>query len=143
MLFEREDKKPIENVSDKQLRRQLGYKRGGDDTFAILSESNGGYVQMLGGGVACCLEWRDIEGGKHYRAYQEPPCVTWKEDTKLGRILLQPREFFRIAQVTDAFVAFLKNHPFPAYIKWRDITEELVAIGIERPRPNKKTSLAG
>ncbi len=125
MRFEREDKKPIEPVSEKQLRRQLGYKRGGDNTFAILTASSGNYVQMLGGGVACCLEWQDFESRRHSRAYVVLPRVPWKEPTKLGSVLLKPNEFIGIDMVIEAFCAFLNGSEFPEELQWRDVTEEL------------------
>jgi hypothetical protein len=131
MRFDRENKVPVENPTEKQIRRQLGYKKGGDNTFAILSATDGSYVQMLGGGVACCLEWRDVQTGRHFRAFQATPRVPWKNTTRLGSILLQPREFFFIEQVADAFVAFLRGQPFPPEIKWRDITDELAERGFK------------
>jgi hypothetical protein len=86
LLFEREHKKPIENISEKQLRRQLVFKNsGGDTSFAILSAEDGSYVQMLGGGVICCLEWRDLSQKKHFRAYREKASVPWKENSGIPR----------------------------------------------------------
>ncbi|MCB1053823.1 MAG: hypothetical protein H6510_11325 [Acidobacteria bacterium] len=115
----------MDPVSEKQLRRQLTFKKGGETTFAILEAENGGYVQMLGGGVACCLEWRMSLSGPHFRACQFPPKVAWNEPSKLGSIDMQPEEFFFIGQVIEVFVAFLNHKPFPDYITWKDITQEL------------------
>jgi hypothetical protein len=118
-------KKTIDKVSEKQLRRQLGFKKGGDNTFAILEREDGSYVQMLGGGVACCLEWRDTKRGKHFRAFVQPAKVPWKEPSELGQILLSPKEYLFIDDVISAFCAFLNNENFPDTIQWRDITELL------------------
>lgn len=126
MRFERESKKPIDNVSEKQLRRQLSFKSSwADTTFAILDAGNGDYVQMLGGGVGCCIEWRDARTGRHYRGSQQPPKVHWKHRTQRDRLWLEPEEFFIIDQVIEAFVAYLHGRPMPEYIIWRDITDEV------------------
>lgn len=133
MRFEREGKKPIDPVSEKQLRRQLSLKRGGDNTFAILEDADGSYVQMFGGGVGCCLEWRDVKQHAHFRATQSPPKVPWREPSTLGTMRLSPEEFFFIEQVTEAFVAFLHGKPFPPYIVWNNVTADMVAAGVAPP----------
>jgi len=133
MRFEREGKKAIQNVSEKQLRRQLGFKKGGDNTFAILEKDDGSYVQMLGGGVACCLEWRDLESRRHYRAFVEPPKVPWEKPATLGGVLLMPNENLFIDDVIEVFCAFLNGTKFPSDVQWRDVTGELAAFGVMRP----------
>lgn len=136
MRFEREGKKPIEGVSEKQLRHQLGFKKGCDNTFAILEKEDGNYVQMIGGGVACCLEWRDIKSGKHFRAFVQPAKVPWKEPSKLGEILLSPEEYLFIDDVISVFSAFLNEKAFPDNIKWRDVTDKLADYGVLPPGQN-------
>jgi hypothetical protein len=131
--FEREGKKPIGDVTEKQLRHQLSLKRGGDNTFAILEAMDGSYVQMIGGGVACCLEWRDLNSRRHYRAYLKNPRVPWKEPNQLGSITLEPHEFLNIGDVTEVFSSFLLSRPFPSEILWRDITNDLAEYGIRKP----------
>lgn len=128
-----EGKEPLENVSERRLRQRLGRKRGGDNGFVILESEDGSYVQMLGGGVACCLEWRDTAAHKHWRAFLDPPKVPWREPSTLGRMRLEPEEFLFIETVVEAFSAFLAGRPFPAEIKWRDVTAELSGYGIATP----------
>jgi len=133
MKFEREKAKPIEPVSEKQLLRGLGYMfRLSDSRIAILTSTDGSYVQVGGGGMSCVLEWRDEATARHFRASQQPPVVPWPGVTELhvsgGFVRLRQEEFFRMPQVQDAFLAFFHREPFPAYMQWRDITEEVAAI---------------
>jgi hypothetical protein len=130
MRFERERAKPIEQVSEAQLHRGLGYMQGiSGCRIAILIDDEGSYVQVGGSGMTCCLEWRDLKRGRHFRAHQNPPVVPWSGITRLpvsgGDVSLRQEEYFRIQQVTEAFLAFFHHQPFPAYIQWRDITDEL------------------
>ena len=134
MRFERERTKAFEPVSEAQLQRGLSYMRGiSRSRIAILIDDDQSYVQVGGSGMTCCLEWRDMKRGKHFRAFQQPPVVPWQGSTLLpisdGDIALRQEEYFRIQQVTDAFLAFFHHKPFPAYIQWRDITDELSARG--------------
>jgi hypothetical protein len=124
---------PNRQLSDATLRRYLGKKRGGDLSHVILERGDGSYVQMLGGGVACCLEWRDTDRHAHYRAFLDPPKVPWREPSLLDRMLLMPGEHLFVEDVVEAFCAFLAGRPFPDQIHWRDVTEELVAAGIQCP----------
>lgn len=136
MRFERETAKPIEQVSEAQLRRGLGYMHGiSGCRIAILIDEDGSYVQAGGSGMTCCLEWRDMRRGRHFRGFQQPPVVPWPGASRLpisgGDLSLQQEEYFRIGQVEEAFLTFLHCQPFPDYIQWRDITDELVAEGCE------------
>jgi hypothetical protein len=131
--LEWEDRETVVGITEGQLRRRLARKRGGDSRFVILEREDGSYVQMLGGGVACCLEWRDRQGHRHYRAFLDPPRVPWREPALLDRMRLSPSEFLFIEDVVDAFCAFLKGCPFPERIRWRDVTDELQAVGIAKP----------
>jgi len=132
MKFEREKAKPIERVSEAQLRRGLGYMTGiSSCRIAILADDDGSYVQVGGSGMSCCLEWRDMKRGRHFRAFQQPPVVPWPGITILrvsgGDVHLRQEEYYRIPQVTEAFLAFFHHQPFPDYVQWRDITDDLVA----------------
>lgn len=130
MKFERENKKPIELITEKQLRRQLGYKDRFDTTFAILSADDHSYIQMLGGGIGCCLEWFDRATMRCKRAYGDTVLACWKDQTRLGANPMRPEDFLMIEVVTEAFVAFLNGAPFPPELHWRDITDELRAAGV-------------
>lgn len=130
MIFERDGVKPISNVSEKQIRRNLKFVRG---TFANLTSETGAYIQVAGWQSQCSLERRDSDG-RQFRAFQEPAVVPYDSETQhscsCGLITLRPTEYFRMAQVVDAFVAFLNGSPFPVDIKWREVTAELEEYGV-------------
>src|SRR5687768_3579857 len=112
----------------------LSFMHGCSDCrCAILIDDDGSYVQAGGSGMTCCLERRNMTERRHFRAFQHPPVVPWPGTTELyiisGTLSLQQEEFFRIAQVEEAFLAFLRREPFPDYIQWRDLTEEIDAGG--------------
>lgn len=142
MKFDRERAKPIEQVSEAQLRRGLGYMHGVSGCrIAILTDDDLSYVQAGGSGMTCCLEWRDMKQRKHFRAFQQPPIVPWPGVSRLpvsgGDVLLRQEEYFRIQQVTEAFLAFFHRQPFPAYIQWRDVSGELTAAGCTKSSDSK------
>jgi hypothetical protein len=129
MTFERENAKPVVNVSEAQLLRGLAQLKGVSACrFASLSREDGSYVQAGGGGMTCALEWRDATD-RQFRTFQDPPVVPWPGVTALpisgGSVRLRQAEFFHIGQVRDAFLAFFRREPFPEYIRWRDITDEI------------------
>jgi hypothetical protein len=135
MRFEREGKEPIDDVSEKALRQHFGRKVGGDNSFAVLERADGSYLQMLGGGISCCMEWRDMETHRHLRAYINPPRREWRKPTYIGRTPTNPDQCLFIEDVTEAFCAFLTDLPFPSQIQWRNITEALAEVGVARPAP--------
>lgn len=130
MIFEREGAQPIVDPSEQVLERELRKLRSyGASTFASLTKDDGSYLQTAGGGVACMLERHDIED-RHYRAWQDPPVMPPEFDGSTlvfggGSVVLARREWFRNEQIIEAFNAFRKGEPLPAFIRWRDITEML------------------
>ena len=67
--------------------------------------------------------------------------VPWPGVSKLpvsgGDVSLRQDEYFRIQQVTEAFLAFFHHQPFPAYIQWRDISGEVTVAGCTKPTDSK------
>lgn len=129
MVFEREGCKPIPKPTRKQLSRELLRLRSyGPSAFASLTADSGAYVQVGGGGVGCVLEWRD-ESGRQMRASQSPPIVPFPDGAPLtfsgGAIPLRRGEWFRIEQVIEVFGAFLDGAPFPSFVTWRDVSQEV------------------
>lgn len=133
MKFEREQAQPIDGFSEKQLLRGLSFmhRAVSNSRFAILSAEDGSYVQMGGGGMCCVQERRDGAAGRHFRGSQDPPVVPWPGVAQLqissGVIHLRQEEFFCITQIEEVFLAFLHGAPFPAFIQWRDVTDELAS----------------
>lgn len=130
MRFEPENKQPIEDPSATRIQVELGKLRcEGSTSFVVLTNDNGDYLQAAGSGGGCLLERRDAADGHQFRAYQDEPVVPFEDGTELcfsgGRIPLQSREWFRLTQVVEVFIAFNEGKPLPEYVRWRDITELL------------------
>lgn len=126
----------MDAVTGPQLRRHLAYHKISAPRFAILEADDGGYLQLYGGGATCCLEWRNMDSRKHYRAYLEAPAVPWHEPATIGDVQLQPQECLPVALVIECFLAFLESgHQarWPEAVRWRDITDELSAHGVSPP----------
>lgn len=138
MLFERENARSFENPSEKRLRLELSRLRPyGPTTFAYLTAPDGSYVQVAGGTVLCAMEWRTMICHRHYRAFRDVPRFPVPEGTELnfggGTYRLHHNAVFFIEEVADTFASFLTGQPFPSFVRWRDITDELSSYGIERP----------
>jgi hypothetical protein len=131
VLLEREGSHNFKDPSEARIRLELKRLYGyGKSSIAYLSAEDGSYVQVAGGNIACVLEWRRPDG-RHFRASQPDAKHPFPDGTPLqysgGRIPLLRHEWFFIEQVADAFVAFRFGRPFPEYISWRDVTEEVKA----------------
>ena len=134
MLFERENAKSFERPSEARLRLELGRLRGyGKTSFASLTAEDGSYVQVAGGGVACTVEWHPADG-RQLRGYQDIPKVPFPDGTPLrysgGWVQMLRDEWFFVEQVADVFVAFRFSREFPAFLHWRDYTDQFRAHGV-------------
>ena len=69
--------------------------------------------------------------GKHFRAFQDEPVVPFADETELrftaGTVKLMRREWFKLAQEVETFVAFSIGASFPDYVRWRDVS----AVGLD------------
>ena len=105
----------------------------GPSSFASLTNEQGDYLQVGGGGVTCLLERRDAASGRHYRAFHNKPSTVFADGTLLafsgGNIPLRSDEWFTAAVVADAFCAFSKGVGLPEAIRWRDV--DALAHGAE------------
>jgi len=123
MKFERENTKPIKGPSAKQLSSSLKHLKGSKRSFAILSSNDENFIQMTGGGYSCILEI-SIDG-ELFRASQEKAMVPWAETTTLhtscGEFKVEPKEYFNVQQVTDAFVKFLAGDRTHEKYKWKRV----------------------
>lgn len=127
MRLEVEKKAPVDNVSEEKVRAAiLALRSYGPSSFASLTDEEGNYLQVAGGGVTCMLERREASSGRHYRAYGEEPSKVYPDGTLLmfggGKIALQADEWFTAPVVADAFLAFLNGQELPSSIRWRDVT---------------------
>ncbi|APG03066.1 hypothetical protein BJI69_03525 [Luteibacter rhizovicinus DSM 16549] len=71
MRLEIEQKPPLDDVDEKQLRAIIASLRSyGPSSYASLTDGQGNYLQVAGGGVTCMLEKRDVVSGRHFRGYK-------------------------------------------------------------------------
>ena len=127
MLLEVEKKPAIENATAADVRAVIPKLRSyGPSSYASLTDAQGSYLQVAGGGVTCLLEWRDAVNRRHFRAHLDAPSKVFPDGTILafsgGEVKLKADEWLTVPIVEEAFLAFLKGESLPLAIKWRDIT---------------------
>ena len=127
MIFELENKLPKREPSAAQLRAGLLKLRSyGPSSYASLTDDQGNYLQVGGGGLTCLFERRSASDGRHYRAYLAEPSLLHPDGTVLafsaGEVSLRSDEWIPVSLVIPAFTAFLIGQPLPEPIRWRDMT---------------------
>jgi hypothetical protein len=130
MLLEAEGRRPIENVTEAQVRAAiLRLRSQGPSSFASLTDSDGNYLQAAGGQATCMLERRDAVHGRHYRAHMNERSKVFSDGALLafgaGKIELAADEWLLASLVAEAFVAFLNGSELPSAILWREVTDSL------------------
>ena len=129
-IFERENAKPILGPTAKMLVRQLSFLRCyGKSSFACLTDSEGNWVQVGGGGTTCVLERKEAQTGLLFRAEQVPPVMSAEFDNAelcfgANRIKLRQGEWFHLRQIVEVFICFLQGQPFPTNLRWQIIRLE-------------------
>ena len=124
VIFTRQNKSAIENPTVAQIKRGIaGLRSYGRTTFACLSDEDGGYIQVGGGGVTCLLELFIAAEKKHFRGYSDRISKVFPDGTLLvfgaGKIPMQADEWLYADEVAEAFCAFLTKAPLPESIRWR------------------------
>ena len=127
MRLEVEKRPAIENATAFDVRAAVADLRSyGPSSYASLTDAQGSYLQMAGGGVTCMLEWRDAVNRRHFRAHLDAPSKVFPDGTILtfggGEVKLKNDEWLTASMVEAAFLAFLEGKPLPAAIGWRDIS---------------------
>ena len=125
MRLEAEKLAPIENVTAKRLRAIiLKLRHYGPSSFAALTDDDGNYLQVAGGGVTCMLERREASTGQTWRAFTNARSKAFPDGTILafggGELKLLADEWLMAPLVADAFEAFLHGRPLPEAILWRE-----------------------
>lgn len=128
MRLEVEGQPPIENTSSAQVRSAIANLRShGPSSFASLTDDNGNYLQVAGGGVTCMLERRDNFEGHHFRAFKKEKSKVFTDGTVLsfggGKIMMRSDEWLTSSEVESVFLDFLNRKDFPKNIIWRDVTD--------------------
>jgi len=124
MKFECEGKVAIESPKETQIRRAVASLRTyGKSSFASLTDDLGNYVQVLGGGVTCLLEYYRAESNERFRGVTGSPNRAFPDGTLLvcgnNQIPMKSDEWFRSDQVADVFSRFLAGEAFPFGVSWR------------------------
>lgn len=124
MRLEAQKKAAIESPSDAKVRRVIMSLRSyGPSSYASLTDDNGSYIQVGGGGVTCLVEKFDAVQGTRHRAYHGTPNAAFPDGTILvfsaGKIPMKSDEWFRSDQVAEIFVSYLNRLPEPEYVMWR------------------------
>jgi len=130
MLFEMERTKSAVNPTNEQIRKALEkLMLTGENRYASLQNDSGDYVQVAGGRSACMIEYHTADPLDHFRAYHDNERPVFPDGTKLcfagNEIPLKSDEWFHIDQVIELFIAFNEGRPFPAWLRWRTISDLL------------------
>lgn len=115
MRLEIEKKPAIDDATDAEVRAAIMSLRSyAPSSFASLTDENGNYVQVAGGGVTCMLERRDAASGHHFRGYKDERSKVFPDGTALvfggGEIRLSTDEWFAAQEIAEVFSAFLRSN---------------------------------
>jgi len=124
MRLECEGKQPIENPTAAQIKKTvLALKSYGTSSYASITDRNGSYLQVGGGGVTCLLEFYQAETGKRFRAFGDKKSEVFPDGTLLvfraGQIPMMSDEWFIADKVVEAFCCFAESKKLPEDIYWR------------------------
>jgi hypothetical protein len=125
MLFQAEGKPDVNEPSIARLRSALKSLRSyGPSSYASLTDAQGNYIQVAGGGVTCMVERYEKETNKRERAHHDKPSPIRPDGTILafraGNIPMRSDEWFMADQVVELFTAFLNRETYPDYVHWRN-----------------------
>ena len=127
MLLERHGCVPIENPSGKIIARDLRrLKVCGRTDYAVITHSNGSFMQVGGGRAGCVLEWWDSADGHFFRASTLRPSLRTENNIVLvlrcrRDILVDHDEWFDIESVIRAFVIFREQAVGTEEFRWKDM----------------------
>lgn len=123
MRFEIQNKATIDGPTELQLKRAIkSLKSYGSSSFASLTDSDGSYIQVGGGGVTCLVERFDASSGVRQRGYHKPNAAFPDGTISVfggGQIPMKSDEWFMAGQVVEIFLAYLRTAPEPEYLRWR------------------------
>lgn len=136
MRFEVEGKAPVDVPRETAIRHGIMSLRSyGPSSFASLTDCEGNYVQVGGGGVTCLVERYLASSKERQRAYHDHPSPVRPDGTLLvfgaGQIALKADEWFVASEVAEVFLAFLNDGELPSYVNWRQIPGLGVCLGTQ------------
>lgn len=124
MILECEGKLPVENPKPTMVKKMVSSLRSyGPSSYASITDAQGSYLQVAGGGVTCLLEFYDSNTGKRYRAFGSKKNKAFPDGTLLvfraGEIAMQSDEWLIADKISEAFCCFLEGRDLPEDISWR------------------------
>ncbi|MFL9858838.1 hypothetical protein PQR72_24420 [Paraburkholderia madseniana] len=126
MRFEVEGKAPVDAPRESAIRRGIKSLRSyGPSSYASVTDVEGNYVQVGGGGVTCLVERYLAASKERQRAFHDEPSPVRPDGTLLvfsaGKIALKADEWFMASEVEEIFLAFLTGAELPSYVQWRTV----------------------
>ena len=124
MKFEGQNFAVVNAPSDRVLEsRLLALKSYGRHSYASLTDAQGNYVQVAGGGVTCMVESFDVSTSTRLRAFQDKPSPVFPDGTVLsfggGEMRLKSDEWFHASSVVEIFLCFKYGRRYPETVNWR------------------------
>jgi hypothetical protein len=124
--LESENRPPVATATAAVVKKIVKSLRSyGPSSFASLTDAQGNYVQVAGGGITCMVERREALTAEHYRAFQMKGRKGCPDGTLLtfggGTISLKSDEWLSSDQALEIFLAFLAEHEMPESISWREV----------------------
>ena len=120
----------IEPTDAQIKKRLLALRSFGKHSYASLTNVEGDYVQIAGGGVTCMVECFDFKSGCRYRAFHDKPSPIYPDGTILafgaGKLRLMADEWFMVDTVVEIFLCLKHARNYPSNVSWR------VAPGFEK-----------
>ena len=103
--------------------RLLALRSCGRHSYASLTDAQGSYVQVAGGGVTCLIESFDASTSTRSRAFRDKPSPVFPDGTVLsfggGEMRLKSDEWFHASAVVEIFLCFKHERHYPETVHWR------------------------
>jgi hypothetical protein len=124
MKFDGQNYAEMSAPSDRILEsRLLALKSYGRHSYASLTDAEGNYIQVAGGGVTCMVERFEVFTSSRMRAFHDKPSPVFPDGTILafgaGELCLKSDEWFHASAVVELFLCFKHGRKYPSTVHWR------------------------
>ncbi|MCY1222433.1 hypothetical protein D9M68_831150 [compost metagenome] len=124
MKFEGQNFASLTAPSDRVLEsRLLALRSYGRHSYASLTDDQGNYLQVAGGGVTCMVERFDASSSARVRAFHDKSSPIFPDGTVLsfgaGELRLMADEWFQASAVVEIFLCFKHCREYPDNVHWR------------------------
>lgn len=118
MKFEGQNLATLSSPSDSHIEKKLLALRSyGRHSYAFLTDAQGSYLQVAGGGVTCMVERFDALTSTRLRAFHDKPSPVYSDGTILtfggGELRLKSDEWFQASVVVEMFLCFKYGRSYP------------------------------